>query len=339
MADGGAPGAAEAATPASLRAPAGLRAGFIGLGVMGRPMAGHVLAAGFPLAVHSRSHGSVDVLVVAGAVDGGSAAGVAAQAHVIVLMLPDPPDVEAVLFGDAGLAAAATPGSVVVDMSTGDPLLARDWAARLAERGVGFLDAPVSGGEAGAIAGSLSIMVGGTSDALERARPVLAAMGSRIVHIGDSGAGQIAKAANQLIVAATIEAVGEALLLATMAGADPVRVREALLGGFAASRVLELHGRRMLDADYRPGARSALHRKDARIIQGLGRRLGSPMPAFDVVAQALESLVEQGGGDLDHAALVTLLEHEAGVSVAGGLARTSDGAESATVTSPERRSR
>jgi len=302
-------------------------------------MAGHILAAGLPLTVHSRSRGPVDALVAAGAFDGGPAAGVAGQSDVVVLMLPDPPDVEAVLFGPDGVAAAAPKGSVVVDMSTGDPLLARDWAVRLADRGVGFLDAPVSGGEAGAIAGSLSIMVGGTAEALERARPILAAMGSRIVHIGDSGAGQIAKAANQLIVAATIEAVGEALLLATMAGADPVRVREALLGGFAASRVLEVHGKRMLDADYRPGARSALHRKDARIIQGLGRRLGSPMPAFDVVAQALESLVEQGGGDLDHAALVTLLEQQAGVRVAGATQRPSDEVEAATATATERSSR
>jgi 2-hydroxy-3-oxopropionate reductase len=237
-------------------------------------------------------------------------------------MLPDPPDVAAVIFGAGGLVEGLRPGAVVVDMSTGDPLLAREWAARLAEQGVGFLDAPVSGGEAGAVAASLSIMVGGTADALERARPVLAAMGSRIVHIGDSGSGQIAKAANQLVVAATIQAVGEALVLAAKAGVDPARVREALLGGFAASRVLELHGQRMLDGNFRPGGRAALHRKDARIIQGLGRALGSPMPAFDVVAAALESLVEQGGGDLDHAALVTLLEQAAGIRVTSATERS-----------------
>ena len=299
-----------------------LRAGFVGLGVMGRPMAGHILAAGIPLTVHSRSRGPVETLVAAGAADGGSAAGVARAADVIVLMLPDPPDVAAVLFEPDGLAEGLRPGSVVVDMSTGDPLLAREWAARLAAVGVACLDAPVSGGEAGAIAGSLSIMVGGSGDALERARPVLAAMGSRIVHIGASGSGQIAKAANQLVVAATIQAVAEALLLAAKAGVDPARVREALLGGFAASRVLELHGQRMLDGNFKPGARAALHLKDARIIQGLGGSVGSPMPAFDVVAQALESLVQGGGSDLDHAALVTLLEDEAGMTVASATERS-----------------
>jgi len=298
------------------------RAGFVGLGVMGRPMAGHVLAAGLPLTVHSRSRGPVETLVAAGAADGGSAAGVARGSDVIILMLPDPPDVASVIFGPGGLVEGLRPGSVVVDMSTGDPLLAREWAGRLAAMEVGFLDAPVSGGEAGAIAASLSIMAGGTAEALEQARPVLAAMGARIVHIGGSGSGQIAKAANQLVVAATIQAVGEALVLAAKAGVDPARVREALLGGFAASRVLELHGQRMLDANFRPGARAALHLKDARIIQGLAKSLGSPMPAFDVVADALESLVAGGGSDLDHAALVTLLEDEAGMTVASATERS-----------------
>ena len=291
------------------------RVGFVGLGVMGRPMARHVLDAGFALAVHSRSPGPVEALVAAGATAGASPAEVARASDVIVLMLPDPPDVETVLFGSGGIEEGARPGTVVVDMSTGDPILTREWAARLAGRGVALLDAPVSGGEAGAIAGSLSIMVGGSAEALERARPVLAAMGSRIVHIGDSGAGQIAKACNQLVVASTIQAVGEALVLARAAGVDPGRVRDALLGGFAASRVLELHGARMLAGDFRPGARAALHRKDARIIQGLAGRLGVPTPAFDVAAAALESLVSQGRADLDHSALVVLLEEQAGVRV------------------------
>jgi 2-hydroxy-3-oxopropionate reductase len=291
------------------------RVGFIGLGVMGRPMARHILEAGFALTVHSRSRGPVEQLQAAGASAAASAAEVARASDVIVMVLPDPPDVEAVLFGPSGVEEGARPGTVVVDMSTGDPILTRDWAARLARAGVRLLDAPVSGGEAGAIAGSLSIMVGGMADALERARPVLAAMGSRVVHIGDSGAGQIAKACNQLIVASTIQAVGEALVLARAAGVDPGRVREALLGGFAASRVLELHGARMLAADYRPGARAALHRKDAHIISGLADRLGVPTPAFDVAAAALESLVAQGRSDLDHSALVVLLEEQAGVRV------------------------
>lgn len=298
--------------------PPPLRVGFIGLGVMGRPMASHVLEAGFLLTVHSRSRPPVDALVEAGAFDGESPAAVAAASDVVVMMLPDPPDVEGVLFGPLGVAEGAAPGSVVVDMSTGDPLLARRWAARLAEQGVDLLDAPVSGGEAGAIAASLSIMVGGRAEALDKARPALEPMSGRIVHVGDSGAGQICKAANQLVVGSTIQAVAEALLLARAAGVDPARVREALLGGFAASRVLELHGQRMLEANWKPGARSTLHRKDARIIQGLARSVGVGTPGFDVAAAGYERLVERGDGDLDHSALLVLLEEEAGVRVAGG---------------------
>jgi 2-hydroxy-3-oxopropionate reductase len=233
-------------------------------------------------------------------------------------MLPDPPDVDAVIFGPSGLHEGLAPGAVVVDMSTGDPLLAREWAAALAEREIDLIDAPVSGGEVGAQEKTLSIMAGGRAQALERAMPVLLAMGRRVVHVGDSGAGQIAKAANQLVVASTIEAVAEALVLAAAAGVSPARVREALLGGFAASRVLELHGQRMLDANWKPGARSALFRKDARIISSLARRLHVVTPAFDVVAAAVESLVDQGGAALDHSALVTLIEAESGVRVADG---------------------
>jgi 2-hydroxy-3-oxopropionate reductase len=293
-----------------------LRAGFIGLGVMGRPMAHHLLEAGFPLTVASRSPGPVEELAAAGAGAAGTPADVGRAADVVILMLPNPPDVDEVIFGANGIADGLAPGGVIVDMGTGDPLLAREWAAALAERGVDLLDAPVSGGEVGAREKTLSIMVGGRAEALERARPLLEAMGSRVVHVGDSGAGQIAKAANQLVVASTIEAVAEALVLAAAAGVSPRRVREALLGGFAASRVLELHGQRMLDANYVPGGRAGLHRKDARIISGLARRLGVATPAFDVVADALESLVEEGGSDLDHSALVTLIEAESGVRLA-----------------------
>jgi 2-hydroxy-3-oxopropionate reductase len=281
---------------------------------MGRPMAGHLLAAGFPLTVHSRSRGPVEELVAAGAADGGSPAGVGLASDVVILMLPDPPDVHDVIF-DEGLADALAPGSVIVDMSTGDPLLAREWATALDARRIDLLDAPVSGGMEGARAAALSIMVGGRAAALEKARPLLEAMGKRVVHVGESGAGQIAKAANQLVVASTIEAVGEALVLAAAAGVNPGKVREALLGGYAASRVLEVHGQRMLDGNFAPGARASLHRKDARIISGLARRLHVVTPAFDVVADALESLVEEGGADLDHSALVTLIEAESGVRV------------------------
>ena len=296
---------------------ASVRAGFVGLGVMGRPMAHHLLEAGFPLTVASRSPGPVAELAAAGATAVGSPAEVAQRADVIILMLPDPPDVDDVIFGPDGLIhGPPARGTVVVDMSTGDPILAREWAATLLENGIDLLDAPVSCGEVGAREKTLSIMVGGRAEALERARPLLDAMGRRVVHVGASGAGQIAKAANQLVVASTIEAVAEALVLAAAAGVSPARVREALLGGFAASRVLELHGQRMLDGNYVPGARAVLHRKDARIISGLARRLGVVTPAFDVVADALESLVEEGGSDLDHSALVTLIEAESGVRLA-----------------------
>jgi 2-hydroxy-3-oxopropionate reductase len=295
--------------------------GFIGLGVMGRPMAGHLLAAGFPLTVHSRSRGPVDETVALGAVDGRSNAGVGRASDVVILMVPDPPDVEAVTFGADGLASGLGPGSVIVDMSTGDPLLARRWSATLAKQGIDFLDAPVSGGMEAARAGNLSVMVGGRAEALERARPALEAVSGRIVHVGDSGAGQIVKAANQLVVGSTIQAVAEALVLATAAGVDPVRVREALLGGYAASRILEVHGQRMIEGNFTPGARAVLYKKDLGIIQGLARSLGVPTPAFDAVAQGFERLVAEGGGERDYSALVTLLEEAAGVSVAGAAAK------------------
>jgi 2-hydroxy-3-oxopropionate reductase len=303
------------AAPDKTAAAGPTRAGFIGLGVMGGPMARHLLEAGFPLTVASRSPGPVAELVHAGAIGVATPADVGRAADVVILMLPDPPDVDEVIFGADGVASTLAPGSVIVDMSTGDPILAREWSAALAERGIDLLDAPVSGGMEGAKARTLSIMVGGRSEALAKARPLLEAMGSRIVHVGASGAGQITKAANQLVVASTIQAVGEALVLAAAAGVSPAKVREALLGGYAASRVLEVHGQRMLDANYVPGGRVGLHRKDARVISRLARRLEVVTPAFDVVADALESLVDDGKADLDHSALVTLIEAESGVRV------------------------
>jgi 2-hydroxy-3-oxopropionate reductase len=292
------------------------RAGFVGLGVMGRPMAKHIMDAGFALTVSSRSRGPVDDLAALGAAAADTPADVARASDVIVLMVPDPPDVESVTFGPGGLAEAAGPGTVIVDMSTGDPILAREWAERLREQDIDFLDAPVSGGMEAAVAGTLSVMVGGRAEALERARPVLDAVSGRIVHVGDSGAGQIVKAANQLVVGSTIQAVAEALVLARAAGVDPVRVREALLGGYAASRILEVHGQRMIEANFRPGARAKLYEKDLGIIQGLARSLGVPTPAFDAVAEGFVRLVERGEGDLDYSALVMLLEEQAGVRVA-----------------------
>ncbi len=292
-----------------------VRVGFIGLGVMGAPMARHLLGAGYPLTVHSRSAPPVDALVEEGAARASTPSEVAGASDVVVTMVPDTPDVELVLFGEGGVAEGATSGSLVVDMSTIDPLATREFAGRLGERGVAMLDAPVSGGQVGAEAGTLSIMVGGPADAFERARPVFEAMGSTIVHVGPSGAGQVAKACNQLVIASAVEAVGEAFVLAAKAGVDPAKVREALLGGFAGSKVLELHGQRMLDGAFEPGFRSALMAKDGRIVLEAAERLGAPVPGFRAVAEHLDAMLPAGRGELDYAALVTLLEDEAGLSL------------------------
>jgi 2-hydroxy-3-oxopropionate reductase len=235
-------------------------------------------------------------------------------------MLPDTPDVDLALFGERGVAGGIRPGSLVIDMSTIRPTEASRFAERLAAADVAMLDAPVSGGERGAIDGTLSIMVGGRDDAFRRARPILEILGGNVTHVGGSGAGQVAKACNQLIVGATIQAVGEALVLAAKAGVDPATVREALLGGFAGSKILEVHGQRMLRGDFAPGFRSALHLKDAGIVTETAEELGSPTPSFVVAAAALTELVATGRGDLDHSALVTLLEDRAGVVVSGASA-------------------
>jgi 2-hydroxy-3-oxopropionate reductase len=290
------------------------RIGFIGLGIMGRPMARRVLDAGYPLTVHSRSPGPVDELDDAGANRAGSAAEVAAASDVVITMLPDTPDVEAVLFGEEGVAAGSRNGSLVIDMSTISPVATRGFAERLS-RDVRFLDAPVSGGETGAVEGTLSIMVGGREDDFARARPLFEAMGRNVVLVGGVGAGQVTKACNQLVVAATIEAVAEALVLAAASGVDPSKVREALLGGFAGSKILEVHGKRMLDGAFDPGFRLRLHRKDAGIVLETAHELGSPLPGFEPVADALERAVKEGGGELDHSALVRTLEADAGVEV------------------------
>jgi 2-hydroxy-3-oxopropionate reductase len=285
----------------------GERIGFIGLGIMGRPMARNLLAAGYPLTVFSRSPGPVDELVEAGAARAGSSAEVARASDVVITMLPDTPDVELVLLGPGGVHEGTARGSLILDMSSIDPGPTRAIATRLAELGVAMLDAPVSGGERGAIDGTLSVMAGGEPDAFERARPILEVLGSSVVHIGPSGAGQGCKAANQLVVAATIEAVAEALALAERSGVDAAKVREALLGGFAGSKILEVHGRRMLDRAFEPGFRVRLHRKDARIVMDVAAEVGARVPSFAVVTEQLQRLVDAGGGDLDHSALFTLV--------------------------------
>lgn len=284
------------------------RVGFIGLGIMGTPMAKNLLTAGFPLTVHSRSAGPVDEVVAAGATRGASPQDVAAASDVIITMLPDTPDVESVLFGGEGVASGAAAGALVIDMSTIDPGPARAFAATLAERGVAMVDAPVSGGEKGAIEGTLSIMIGGAEADVARAKSLFDVLGSTIVHVGGPGAGQVCKACNQLVVGATIEAVAEALSLAERSGVDPAKVREALMGGFAGSKILEVHGQRMLDRTYEPGFRARLHAKDAGIVLRAAADSGAFVPSFQVVAAQFAKLVEAGGGELDHSALRTLLD-------------------------------
>jgi 2-hydroxy-3-oxopropionate reductase len=289
----------------------GERIGFIGLGIMGKPMARNLLSAGFPVTVHSRSPAPVDELVEAGASRADGPAAVAAASDVTITMLPDTADVELVLTGTGGVIEGATGGSLVIDMSSIDPEPTRSIAAAFADRDVAMLDAPVSGGERGAIDAALSIMVGGGEAAFGRATPVFEALGKNIVHVGPSGAGQVCKACNQLVVAATIEAVAEALLLAERSGVDAAKVREALLGGFAGSKILEVHGQRMLDRTFDPGFRIGLHRKDARIVEEAAASTGTPIPAFAVVTEQLQRAVDAGDGDRDHSALYAELVREA----------------------------
>ncbi len=286
----------------------GDRIGFIGLGIMGKPMAKNLLASGFDLTVHSRSPGPVDELVGAGATGASRPAEVAAASDVTITMLPDTADVEQVLTGAGGVLEGAAPGSLVIDMSSIDPAPTRAMAETFAARDVAMLDAPVSGGERGAIDATLSIMVGGDDAVVQRAMRLFQALGKTIVHVGPSGAGQVTKACNQLVVAATIEAVAEALLLAERSGVDPAKVREALLGGLAGSKILEVHGQRMLDRSFDPGFRIRLHRKDARIVEEAAAATGTPIPSFAVVADQLQRAVDDGDGELDHSAIFVELE-------------------------------
>lgn len=294
--------------------------GFIGLGIMGTPMALNLRRAGYRLAVWSRRPEAAAALIEAGAERCATPAAVAAQSEVCFTVVSDTRDVEAVILGrDAAdadaLLAGLCPGTVVVDMSTISPSATRRIADRIATAGAQMLDAPVSGGEQGAIDGTLSIMVGGPTEAFERVRPLLEVMGSRITHVGENGAGQVCKACNQVVVAQTIAGVAEALLLAKTSGVDAAKVRDALLGGFAYSRILEVHGQRMLDADYAPGFKAALHRKDLRIVLEAAYELGLALPGAAQVQQNLNALVGQGDGDLDSSALYRVLERLNGVDV------------------------
>jgi 2-hydroxy-3-oxopropionate reductase len=289
--------------------------GFIGLGVMGKPMAKNLIKAGHQLVVHSRTRASVDEVAAAGAAAAVSPADVARRTTIVITMLPDTGDVELVLTGPDGVLSALQPGAIVVDMSSISPIATKRLAALVADRGGSMLDAPVSGGEIGAINASLSIMVGGDEAAFARARPVFEAMGTaeRIVHIGASGAGQVCKICNQVAIGGALAGVSEAFALAKKAGVDAARVRQALLGGFAASRVLEVHGERMLNANYKPGFRARLYQKDLRLANEAASANGVAMPGTAVVAQLVNALVASGGGDLDYAAMGTVLFELAGV--------------------------
>lgn len=283
--------------------------GFIGLGVMGKPMAGNLLKKEFTLVVHSRSRGPVDELVAAGAQRAESPAEVARRATRIVTMLPDGPDVTAVLEGREGVFSSIQPGTILIDTSSIAPAVARRLAARAQERGATMLDAPVSGGEIGAINATLSIMVGGDARAFDEVKPILDAMGNpdRVVRIGDSGAGQVCKVCNQMVIGGTLAAVSEAIALARRAGVDAARVREALLGGFAASRVLEVHGERMLTGNYKPGFRTRLYAKDLRIASETLSELSVAAPVAAVVQQLVNALMAAGRADDDYASLGTVL--------------------------------
>ena len=289
--------------------------GFIGLGVMGQPMALNLIKGGHRLVVHSRSCGPVNEVAAAGATAAASPADVARQTSVIITMLPDTPDVEAVIAGENGVLSGLQPGSVVIDMSSISPVSTRALAERVAASEGFMLDAPVSGGQIGAVNASLSIMVGGDEAAFERVRPVLACMGNpeRIIYIGQSGAGQICKICNQVAIGGALAGVSEAFALAKKAGVDAARVRQALLGGFAASRVLEVHGERMLTGNYAPGFRTRLYQKDLRIANETASANAVAMPATALVTQLVNALVASGGGDLDYAALGTVLFDLAGV--------------------------
>ena len=284
-----------------------LKIGFIGLGLMGSPMCSHLIAAGHTLFVHTRSKVPAAIAETA-ATQCVSARGVAERADVVILMLPDTPDVERVLFGETGVAAGLSAGKLVIDMSSISPTETQAFARRIEALGCDYLDAPVSGGEVGAKAASLTIMVGGKGVAFERARPLFERMGRNITHVGGSGAGQITKVANQIIVALNIAAVSEALVFASKAGADPARVRQALMGGFASSRILEVHGERMIKRTFAPGFRIGLHQKDLNLALQSARSLGVALPQTAGAAQLMQVCAAHGLADADHSALVLALE-------------------------------
>ena len=282
--------------------------GFIGLGIMGRPMARNLLKAGFPLVVQNRHQEVTDEFLAEGARTGAQPRDIAASCDLVVTMLPGPAQVEEVLLGPGGIIEGAHAGLVVIDMSTIAPVVASTLAARLTEHSIDMLDAPVSGGDTGAIAATLSIMVGGDEATFRRCLPIFQALGKTIVHVGGNGAGQIVKTCNQIVVALVIEAVSEALVLGSKAGVDPAKILQVLGGGLAANRVMELRGASMLAHDFTPGGRVRFHHKDLGFALETARRYGVSLPVTALVDQMFASLEVKGHGDLDHSAILTYVE-------------------------------
>ncbi len=294
-----------------------MRIGFIGLGIMGAPMAGHLIAGGHTLATSLNRSPAAPELLDAGLEVLESPRKVAEGSEIVILMVPDTPDVETVLFGADGVADGLAPGKLVIDMSSISPIATREFAERIRAAGCSYLDAPVSGGEVGAKAASLTIMVGGSEQDFERASPLFELMGGNITLVGENGVGQTTKVANQIVVALTIEAVGEALLFASRAGADPARVRQALMGGLAQSRILEVHGERMITRSFAPGFRIELHQKDLNLALQGARSLGISLPNTATAQELFNSCAAHGDQVLDHSGMVTALERMAGHVVAG----------------------
>ncbi len=289
-----------------------MKIGFIGLGIMGRPMALNLIKGGHTVTVWARRAESMQPLLEAGAIAAASPAEAARGNSLVISMVADAPDVREVMLGEQGVVRAAAPGLVAVDMSTIAPAAARSIGADLAKAGIDFIDAPVSGGEVGAIAATLSIMAGGTAAAFETARPAFACMGKNVVHVGDTGAGQVTKAANQIVTGMGVLAVAEAFAFASKNGVDRSKVREALLGGFAYSRILENHGQRMLDRNFKPGFKSWMHEKDLNIVMQTAHELGLCLPGSAATAQMFTAMVGSGFGEDDSIAVLKLLESLSG---------------------------
>ena len=299
------------------------RIGFIGLGLMGKPMSRHLLKAGFALTVFNRSQPAIDELVNAGAQAASSPAKVAARSDIVITMLPDGPDVEAVVESSEGLLVGARPGMLFIDMSTISPLTSMHLAELLEARGAHMLDAPVSGGEEGAKEARLSIMVGGREEDVDRARPVFEALGTTITHCGPAGSGQVVKACNQVLVALIIEAISEAFVLGAKAGVDPAILLKVLSGGLAQNRFLDLRGSTMIRHSFEPGGKAAFHLKDLKIVRQIAQTYGVALPMGTLVEQLFTALVASGGGNLDHSALLTVIESLSNFS----LARPESGSE------------